>query len=147
MMRRIKRLRALAYQECWPPCPPFPLDSIELVETLPPADFLPLRPASFLLSKWGLSGKDAPLVPGTDPDIGLFCTVNWNPVHGLALPAFSGGKDWDKPTEWACARDQLIWPYRQASLRGNHLLKTVKKRELWSPNLKILPGNRIKQMC
>ena len=27
-----------------------------------------------------------PLVSGTDLDIGLFCTVNWNPVHGLAFP-------------------------------------------------------------
>ena len=36
----------------------------------------------------------------------------------------------------------------QASLtRRNHLLKTVKKRELWSPNLMMLPGNRIKQIC
>ena len=37
------------------------------------------------LSKWGLLGKNAPLVPGTDPDKGLFCTVNWNPVPGPAL--------------------------------------------------------------
>ena len=32
----------------------------------------------------------------------------------------------------------------QASLtRRNHLLKTVNKRELWSPNLTMLPGNRL----
>ena len=79
-------------------------DSVELVEIVPPADFLPCRWASFPLSKWGHLGKDAPLVPGTDPDIGLFCSVNWSPVHGLALPPLFGGKDWDKPTEWACAR-------------------------------------------
>ena len=57
------------------------LDSVELVETAPPADFLPCGWASFPLSKWGRLGKGAPLVPGTEPDTGLFCTVNWNPVH------------------------------------------------------------------
>ena len=97
---------------------PFLPVSTELMETLPSADVLPLGQASFPLSKWGLLGKDAPLVPSTNPDIDLFCTVKWNPVHGLALPPLSGGKDWDKATEWACARDQLIWPYRQASLGG-----------------------------
>ena len=109
------------------PTPPFLLDSVELVETLPPVDFLPLGQTSFPLSKWGLLVKDAPLVPGTDPDIGLFCTVNWNPIHGLALPALLGGKDWDKPTEYACARDQLIWPYRQASLGGITSLRLWRK--------------------
>ena len=74
-----------------------------------------------------LLSKDAPLVPGTDPDIGLFCTVNWNPVHGLALPPLLGGKDWDKPTEWTCTRDQLIWPYRQVSLGGITSLRLWRK--------------------
>ena len=45
-----------------------------------------------LLSE-AILGKDAPIVPGTDPDIGLFCTVNLNPIGGLALPLLLGGKD------------------------------------------------------
>ena len=122
-MMRMKRLRALAHQECWPPHPPFLLDSAELVGTLPPADFLPPRWASFPLSKEGLLGKDAPLVPGT----GLFCTMNWNPVYGLALPPLFGVKDWDKSTEWTCAKDQLIQPYRQALLGGFTSLKLGRK--------------------
>ena len=118
MLRNMKRLRVLAHQECLPPCPPFLLDSAELMETLPPADFLLPGWTSFPLSKWGLLGKDAPLVPSTDPDRGLFCTVNWNLVCGLTLLPILGEKDWDKATEWACARDQLLWPYRQASIGG-----------------------------
>ena len=108
------------------PMYPFLLVLVELVETLPPADFLPLEWASFPLSTWGFLAKDGLL----DPDTGLFCTMKWNPVHGLVLLPLSEGKDWDKPIEdscWPCARDQLIQPYRQASLGG---IPTVKKREL-----------------
>ena len=122
----MRRLRTMTHQECWPPQTPFLLVSIELVETLPPADFLPLGWASFPLSKWGLLSKEGPLDPGT----GLFCTVKWNPVLGLVLPPLLGGKDWDKPLEdccWACARDQLIWPYRQASLGGIISLRLWRK--------------------
>ena len=114
------------------PKPPFLSNSAELVETLPPADFLPHGQASFPLSKWGHLGKDAWLVPGTDPDIGLFCIVNWNPVHGLALLPLLGGKDWDKPTEWACTRDQLIQPYRHASLGGITSLRLWRKGNVQS---------------
>ena len=112
------------------PMASFSFSSAELVETLPPGDFLPLGWASFPHSKWGLLAKDIPLGPGTDPDIGLFFTVKWNPVCGLALPPLLGGKDWDKPREdwWcACARDQLIWPYRQASLGGITSLRLWRK--------------------
>ena len=90
-------------------------------------ELLPPRWASLPLSKWGILGKDAPLVPGTDLDRGLFYTMNWNPVCSLALPLLLGGKDWDKVTEWACARDKLIWPYRQASLGGIILLRLWRK--------------------
>ena len=132
------------------PMAPFLLVTAELVETLPPADFLSLEWASFSHTKWGLLAKDAPLGPGTDLDTGplLYCEMESSLWSGLATPLRR--KDWDKPTEdwwWACARDQLIWSYRQASTRRNHIPKTVKKRELWSPYLMTLPGNRIKQMC
>ena len=122
----MRRLRTITHQECWPPQTPFLLVLVEPVETLPPADFLPLGWASFPLSKWGLLAKEGPLDPGT----GLFCTVKWNPVHGLALPPLLGEKDWDKPMEdccWACARDQLIRPYRLASLGGITSLRLWRK--------------------
>ena len=105
---------------------PLPLVSAEVAETLPPADFLPPQRVSVLLSKWGLFAKEATLDVGT----GLFCTVKWNPSHGLALPPLLEGKEWDKPMEdccWACARDQLIWPYRQASLGGTTFLRLWRK--------------------
>ena len=108
------------------PTDPFLLVSVELVETWPPADFLPLGWASFPLSRWGLLAKDGPLDPGT----GRFSTVKWNPVCGLVLPPLLEGKDWDKLIEdccWACARDQLIWPYRQASLGGISSLRLWRK--------------------
>ena len=82
MMRRMKRLRALAHQDT-----PLFFLTVKLVETLPPVDFLLLGWTSLPLSKWGLLGKDARLVPSTDPERGLFCTVKWNPVcAGLASP-------------------------------------------------------------
>ena len=46
------------------------------------------------------------------------------------LATLLGGKDWDKPIEdccWACARHQLIWPYRQASLGGITSLRLWRK--------------------
>ena len=77
------------------------------------------------LSKWGLSAKDASLDLGT----GLFCTVKWNSVHGLALPPLLEGKNWDHSIDcyWACTRDQLIWPFRQVSLGGITSLKLWRK--------------------
>ena len=68
----------------------------------------------------------APLDSGT----GLIYTLKWNPVCGLALPLFLEGKDWDKPIEdscWACDRDQLIQPYRQASLGEVTSLRLLRK--------------------
>ena len=120
--------------------------SVEPADTLPPADFLTPGWVSVPLSKWGLLAKEAPLDPGT----GLFWTVKWNPGCGLALLPLLEGKDWDKPMEdccWACARNQLIWPYRQASLGRNHILETVKKKELWNQDLATLPGSKIKHTC
>ena len=77
-------------------------------------------------SKWSLLVKEAPLNPGT----GLFCTVKWNPGCCLVLPALLEGKVWDNPLEdccWACDRDQLISPYRQASLGGTTSLRPWSK--------------------
>ena len=144
-MKMMRRLRTATHQECWPPWPPFLLVLAELVETLPPAEFLPLGWASFPLSKWGLLAKDAPLDPGT----GLFCTVKWNPICDLALPLLLEGKDWDKTHGRMllslCQRPANI--AIQANLTSrNHIPETVKKRELWSPDLMTLPGNRIKHM-
>ena len=148
------RLRMATHHECSPQQPPFLLLSAELVETLPPIDFLPPGWASFPLCKWGLLAKDAPLDSGT----GLFCTVKWNPVLGLALPPLLNGKDWDNPMEdccWSCARDQLIQPYRWASLGGITSLRlwrkgTAKPRPLdtaWKQNythvLEYEPGSQI----
>ena len=42
MMKKLKKLRTLAHQECQPLWLPFLPISAELVETLPPSDFLPL---------------------------------------------------------------------------------------------------------
>ena len=101
---------------------PFLLVSAELVVTLPPVDFLPLGWASIPLFKWGLLAEDAPLDPGT----GLF-------LHGGLLLNLC-----QRPVNMAL----------QASLtRRNHIPETVKKRELWSLDLMMLPGNRIKHMC
>ena len=89
-----------------------------------------LGQASFPLSKWGCLAKDAPLDPGTDPSTSLFHAMKWNPVHGLALPPLLEGKDWDKPMKdhcRACTRDQLRWPYRQASLGGITSLRLWRK--------------------
>ena len=72
-----------------------------------------------LLSEWGFLAKEIPL----DSATGFFCTVKWNPVHGLASPPLLEWKDWDKPMEdccCACARHQFLWPYRQASQEEPH---------------------------
>ena len=55
----------------------------------------------------------------------LYCELEPSPWSALAT--LLGGKDWDKPTAWACARDQLIWPYRQASLGGITSLRLWRK--------------------
>ena len=130
-----------------PPCPPLHLDSVELVETAPPADFLPCRWASFPLSKWGCLGKDAPLVPGTEPDTGLFCNVEletslWS---GLATPFRRKGLR--QTQRMSLCQRPINTAIETCLTRRNHLLKSVEKRELWSPNFLMLPGNRIKQMC
>ena len=147
MMRRMKRWRAVAHQEYQPPCPPFLLDSVELVETVPPADSLPCRQASFPLSKWGHFGKDAPLVPSTDPDIGLFCTVNWNPSLWSGLASPHRRKGLRQTHRMSLCQRPINMAIETCLTRRNHLLKTVEKRKLWIPNLTLLPGNRIKKMC
>ena len=80
--KMMMRLCTVAQQECWPPWLLFFLESVELAETVPIADFLPPWWASFLLSKWSLFPKEVPL----DCDTGLSCTLKWNPVIVLALP-------------------------------------------------------------
>ena len=123
----MSRLWTVTHQEHQSTWVPFFLASAEMVETLTPVDFLPPGWVSILLSKWGLLAKEAPLDSGT----GFFCTLKWSPVHGLILPPLLEGKDWDKPMEdccWACARDQFILPYSQASLWGTTSLRLWRKR-------------------
>ena len=122
MMRRLKNV---THRECQPPWSPLP-PSISRTDRDAPADFFLLGWVSFPLYKWSLLAKDIPLDPGT----GLFCTVKWNLGYGLALPSLLDRKDWDKPMEdccWACTRDRLIWPYRQASLGGITSLRLWRK--------------------
>ena len=141
----MRSLRTRIHQECQPPWAPFLPESVELMEILPPADFLPLGWASFPLSKWGLLAKDGPLDPGK----GLFCTMKWNPVCGPGLTT----PPRRKRLRQAHGRLLLSLCQRpvntaiQAGLtRKNHISETVKKRELWSPHFTMLSGNRIKHM-
>ena len=58
----------------------------------------------------------------------LYCEMETS--LGLVLPPLLEGKDWGKPMEdccSACTREQLIQPYRQASLGGNTSLRLWRK--------------------
>ena len=121
----MKRLRSMTHQKHQPPWAPFLLVLVELGD-IATSRFLATWMSLIPTPNWGLLAKDGPLDPGT----GLFCTVKWNLVHGLLLPPLLGGKDRDKPMEdccWVCARDQLIWPYIQASWGGITSLRLWRK--------------------
>ena len=105
---------------------PFFLESVELVYA-PPADFLPPWWLSGLVSRWNFFTKKA--LPNTGRD--NFSIFNWNPAFDLALAPIIEVKDWDNPSEdywWACVRDQLMQPYRQASLWKTKSLISWRKR-------------------
>ena len=75
----------------------------------------------------------------------VHCEVESCPWSGLASPL---RKKRLRQTHRMSLHLRPINTAIQTSLtRRNHLLKTVKKRELWSPYLMTLPGNRIKQIC
>ena len=139
------RLWTVTYQECCLPWFTFFLEAVELAETLPPVAFLPPWQASVLLSKWSLFAKEAPLdwhksllhiemEPCIWSGFATFYRRNGlRQAHGRLLQSL-------------CRRP--VYMAIQASLtRRSHILETMKKGELWSPDLITLPESRIKNMC
>ena len=142
MMMRMKRLRALAHQEHWPPCPPFLVDSAELVETLPPGDFLPLRWASFPLSKWGLFRQRCPTSPWHSPWYRSLLYWELEPSLWSGLASTCRRKGLRQTPRMSLCQRSINMDVQASLTRRTHLLKTVKKRELWSLNLTTLPGKQ-----
>ena len=124
-MRMIRRLHTVRNQMCqllWPLLPSISRPGRDTTTSRPLATWMGLSPTHQV----GLLAKEAPL----DPATGLYWTVKWNPVFGLALPPLLEGKDSHKPREdccWVCARHQFIWPYRQALLVGTTSLRPWRK--------------------
>ena len=127
-----------------PPQPPFFLASAEVAETLPPADFLipgwvnpafQVRPVS---QRGTTTFWHSPL---------FHIEVEPSPWPGFAT--YHGGKSEASP--WRTIAESVLetmFMAIQASLnRKNYILETVKKWGLWSPDLAMLPGSRIKNTC
>ena len=132
----MRRLMIATHQECQPPQPPLPPSISRTGGDTATSRFL----ATWMSLIHTLHVRPLSQRCATRPWHKSLCTVKWNPIQGLALPPLLDGKDWDKPMEhccWTC-RDQLIWPYRQASLGG------ITSLRLWSLDPMMLPGNRIK---
>ena len=75
----------------------------------------------------------------------LHCEVEPSPWSGLASPLRR--KRLRQPHRMSLCQRPINTAIQTSLTRRNHLLKTMKKRELWSSNFTMLPGNRIKQMC
>ena len=106
VIRRMKRWRAVAHQEHQSPCPPFLLNSVKLVETVPPVDVLPCRWVSFPLPKGGCLGKDA-----------LFTSPWHRPQHRSLLYCEL------EPRPWS----DLATPFRRRGLRQVHRMSLCQR--------------------
>ena len=139
MMRRLKKLRTLAHQESWPQWPPLLLVSAELVETLPPADFLLLGWASFPHSKWGLLAKDAPARPWHRPwhRSLLYWEIESSPWSGLGTPLRRKRlRQTQRKLMVSLCQRSTNMAIQASLIRRNHIHETVKKRELCSVFIK-----------